>query len=42
MKSRTGNRARPLSYEKREYDKAEHFLLKVIAQGGNRFADVTT
>lgn len=27
-------------YEKREYDKAEHFLLKVIAQGGNRFADV--
>jgi tetratricopeptide (TPR) repeat protein len=27
-------------YDKREYDKAEHFLLKVIAQGGNRFADV--
>jgi tetratricopeptide (TPR) repeat protein len=27
-------------YEKREYDKAEHFLLKVIAQGGHRFADV--
>lgn len=27
-------------YEKREYDKAEHFLLKVLAQGGNRFADV--
>jgi len=27
-------------YEKREYDKAEHYLQKVIAQGGNRFADV--
>jgi tetratricopeptide (TPR) repeat protein len=27
-------------YEKREYDKAEHYLLKVLAQGGNRFADV--
>lgn len=27
-------------YDKREYDKAEHYLLKVIAQGGNRFADV--
>jgi tetratricopeptide (TPR) repeat protein len=27
-------------YEKREYDKAEHFLARVIAQGGNRFADV--
>jgi tetratricopeptide (TPR) repeat protein len=27
-------------YEKREYDKAEHYLLKVIAQGSNRFADV--
>lgn len=27
-------------YDKREYDKAEHFLLKVLAQGGNRFADV--
>jgi Tfp pilus assembly protein PilF len=27
-------------YEKREYEKAEHFLSKVIAQGGHRFADL--
>jgi tetratricopeptide (TPR) repeat protein len=27
-------------YEKREYDKAEHFLSKVIEQGGTRFADL--
>ena len=27
-------------YGKREYDKAEHFLSKVLGQGGTRFADV--
>jgi tetratricopeptide (TPR) repeat protein len=27
-------------YEKRDYDKAEHFLSTVISQGGHRFADV--
>ncbi len=27
-------------YEKRDYDKAEHFLSQVVAQGGHRFPDV--
>ena len=27
-------------YDKREYDKAEHFLSRVLQAGGNRFADV--
>lgn len=27
-------------YEKRDYDKAEHFLSQAIRQGGHRFADV--